>query len=142
LSDRPLYTISVAAELVGVQQSTLREWENRGLVRPARRNGLRLYSDNDVRRLRFVRQLVEKGLNLTGIGYLISLYPCWFLDGCPKCARRTDRSGCAKACWKEEGTYCLTALDDVHLCQSCEYNPARQPSPNAAVLTCALDRTG
>lgn len=123
MGERPLYTISVVADLIGVRQSTLREWERQGLIRPPRRNGLRLYSDNDLRRLRFINGLLAKGLNLAGVNYLISLYPCWFLDSCPKCIRRTERSDCSRQCWKEEGTYCITALDDASLCQSCEHYP-------------------
>ncbi|MHB1414533.1 MAG: MerR family transcriptional regulator [Chloroflexota bacterium] len=123
MGERPLYTISVVADLVGVRQSTLREWEKQELVTPPRRNGLRLYTDNDLRRLRFIGSLVERGLNLAGVRYLISLYPCWHLDACPKCIRKTERSDCSRECWKEEGTFCMTSLDDVSVCDSCEYYP-------------------
>ena len=125
VGERPLYTISVVSDLIGVGQATLREWERQGLVRPARRNGLRLYSDNDLKRLRFIYQLLEKGLNLAGASYLVGLYPCWFYDSCPTCARKTERSDCARLCWKEDGTYCITALDETGLCQTCEYCPSR-----------------
>jgi MerR family transcriptional regulator, heat shock protein HspR len=121
LGERALYTISIVADLIGVGQATLREWERQGLVRPSRRNGLRLYSDNDLRRLRFIFELLEKGLNIAGVSYLVGLYPCWFFDACPTCARKTERSDCARVCWKEVGTYCVTALDGVDLCQSCEH---------------------
>ncbi len=126
MGEKPLYTISVVADLIGVGQATLREWERQGLLCPSRRNGLRLYSDNDLLRLRFIAGLLEKGINLAGAKYLISLYPCWSLDGCPQCTRKTTRSDCARVCWKEEGTYCVTALDDVDLCRTCEYNPERR----------------
>lgn len=121
MGERPLYTISVVADLIGVGQATLREWERQGIVRPARRNGLRLYSDNDLRRLRFVYQLLQKGLNLAGVSYLVGLYPCWFFDSCPTCARKTERSDCARLCWKEDGTYCVTALDAAGPCETCAY---------------------
>jgi len=128
VSETPLYTISVVADLIGVRQSTLREWERQGLLRPPRRNGLRLYSDNDLKRLRFIHKFLDKGLNLAALSYLISLYPCWFLDACPKCIHKTERSNCARECWKEEGTYCLTALDATSLCETCEYYPEREAS--------------
>jgi MerR family transcriptional regulator/heat shock protein HspR len=136
VNEKALYTISVVSDLVGVGQATLRDWERHGLVRPPRRNGLRLYSDNDLHRLRFIYKFLEKGLNLAGVRYLISLYPCWFLDGCPKCTCKTVRSNCARECWKEEGTYCITALDETGLCESCPYFPgngvAGEPLPACA----------
>ena len=52
MPDRPRYMISVAAELAGLHPQTMRMYENRGLVRPARTpGGTRLYSENDVERL-------------------------------------------------------------------------------------------
>ena len=67
-SDRPIYMISVAAELVGMHPQTLRVYETKGLVRPQRTpGGTRLYSDADVERLRIVQRLTtELGLNLAG----------------------------------------------------------------------------
>ena len=56
MSDRPMYMISVAAELVGMHPQTLRIYETKGLVRPKRTpGGTRLYSEADVERLRIVR---------------------------------------------------------------------------------------
>ena len=51
-SDRPIYMISVAADLVGMHPQTLRIYENKGLVRPKRTPGnTRLYSERDLERL-------------------------------------------------------------------------------------------
>jgi MerR family transcriptional regulator/heat shock protein HspR len=63
------YMISVAAELVGMHPQTLRMYEQKGLLRPQRTAGnTRLYSDNDVERLRLIQQLTtEVGLNLAGV---------------------------------------------------------------------------
>lgn len=47
--DMPLYTIGVAAELIGTTNQTLRLYENHGLVKPARKNKNRFYSENDIR---------------------------------------------------------------------------------------------
>lgn len=138
MDEKPLYTISVVADLVGVGQATLRDWERHGLVRPPRRNNLRLYSDNDLRRLRFIAKFLAKGLNLAGVGYLVSLYPCWFLDGCPKCTCKTVRSNCARECWKEEGTYCITALDETGLCETCPYFPGNSVAPGEPMPACEL----
>ena len=75
MPDRPRYMISVAAELVGMHPQTLRMYESRGLVRPARTpGGTRLYSENDLERLRLVQQLTtELGLNLAGVEHVIRL---------------------------------------------------------------------
>jgi MerR family transcriptional regulator, heat shock protein HspR len=67
--------ISVAAELVGMHPQTLRIYESKGLVRPQRTRGnTRLYSDADVERLREIQRLTtELGLNLAGVGHVLSL---------------------------------------------------------------------
>ncbi|HZO50099.1 MAG TPA: helix-turn-helix transcriptional regulator [Gaiellaceae bacterium] len=75
MNDRPRYMISVAAELVGMHPQTLRMYESRGLVRPARTpGGTRLYSDADLERLRLIQRLTtELGLNLAGVEHVIRL---------------------------------------------------------------------
>jgi len=75
VSDRPIYMISVAAELVGMHPQTLRIYENKGLVRPQRTpGGTRLYSEADVERLRIIQRLTtELGLNLAGVELVLRL---------------------------------------------------------------------
>jgi MerR family transcriptional regulator, heat shock protein HspR len=75
MSDRPIYMISVAAELVGMHPQTLRLYENKGLVRPQRTpGGTRLYSEADVERLRIIQRLTtELGLNLAGVELVLRL---------------------------------------------------------------------
>ena len=72
---RPRYMISVAAELAGLHQQTLRMYEQKGLVRPRRTAGnTRLYSDADVERLRLIQRLTtELGLNLAGVERVLHL---------------------------------------------------------------------
>ncbi len=74
-SQEPVYTISVAARLVGVRPRTLRLYEEMGLICPKRRaTGHRLYSQEEVDRLIFIRQLYEiKRINLAGIKFLLEL---------------------------------------------------------------------
>src|SRR5215469_1980395 len=74
-SDRPIYMISVAAELVGMHPQTLRMYETKGLVRPQRTpGGTRLYSEADIERLRIVQRLTgELGLNLAGVELVLRL---------------------------------------------------------------------
>ncbi|MFD6952011.1 MerR family transcriptional regulator [Nocardiopsis sp. TSRI0078] len=73
-SARGLYTISVAAELAGIAPQSLRSYEERGLVAPARTDGgTRMYSDDDIARLRRVAELAAQGVNLAGIGRILEL---------------------------------------------------------------------
>jgi MerR family transcriptional regulator, heat shock protein HspR len=74
-SERPIYMISVAAELVGMHPQTLRMYETKGLVRPRRTpGGTRLYSEADIERLRIVQRLTtELGLNLAGVELVLRL---------------------------------------------------------------------
>ena len=72
---RGRYMISVAADLAGLHPQTLRMYETRGLVRPARTpGGTRLYSEHDVDRLRLIQRLTsELGLNLAGVEHVLRL---------------------------------------------------------------------
>src|SRR5450759_3108701 len=74
-SDRPLYMISVAAQLAGVHPQTLRIYERKLLVSPQRSSGnTRLYSDADIERIRLIQQLTqEEGINLAGVTRIIEL---------------------------------------------------------------------
>jgi MerR family transcriptional regulator/heat shock protein HspR len=72
---RPVYVISVAAELVRVHPRTLRIYEGEGLICPARtRTNIRLYSDQDIRRVLWIRHLTQNlGVNLAGVRVLFEL---------------------------------------------------------------------
>ncbi len=73
-ADRGLYVISVAAELAGVHPQTLRIYERRGLLDPARTGGgSRRYSQADIDRLRRISELTEAGLNLAGVKAVMEL---------------------------------------------------------------------
>ena len=74
-ASRPVYIISVAAELVSVHPRTLRIYEGEGLVCPARTpSNIRLYSENDIRRVLWIRHLTQKlGVNLAGVRVLFEL---------------------------------------------------------------------
>jgi MerR family transcriptional regulator, heat shock protein HspR len=71
---RAVYVISVAAELAGMHPQTLRIYERRGLVEPARTSGgNRRYSEADVQRLHRIHGLVEDGMNLAGVAKVLEL---------------------------------------------------------------------
>ncbi|MDQ1663276.1 MAG: MerR family transcriptional regulator, heat shock protein HspR [Blastococcus sp.] len=74
-SDRGVFMISVAAELAEMHPQTLRMYESRGLIEPKRSpKGTRLYSQDDVQRLRRIQQMTaELGLNLAGVERVLAL---------------------------------------------------------------------
>src|SRR5256884_4712977 len=73
--ERPVYVISVAASILSVHPRTLRIYEEEGLVCPARTpTNIRLYSENDVRRIMWIRHLTQNlGVNLAGGRILFEL---------------------------------------------------------------------
>jgi len=73
-SSIPRYVISVAARLVGVAPHTLRLYEQKGLLQPARSHGRnRLYSDADIVRSRRIAELARQGVNLAGIRLILEV---------------------------------------------------------------------
>ena len=71
---RSIYVISVAAELAGMHPQTLRIYERRGLLHPARTaGGNRRYTDEDIARLRRIAELATSGMNLEGIRHVMAL---------------------------------------------------------------------
>ena len=74
-ASRPVYVISVAASLAGCHPRTLRIYEEEGLVDPVRtQTNIRLYSDDDLRRVRAIRYLTQvRGVNLAGVKLLLQL---------------------------------------------------------------------
>lgn len=71
---RPVYMISVAAELAGVHPQTLRAYEQKGLVTPQRTSGnTRRYSQADIERLELINELTSEGINLAGVMRILDL---------------------------------------------------------------------
>ena len=72
--NRPLYMISVAAELAGVHPQTLRAYEQKGLVTPQRTSGnTRMYSQADIERLGLVNELTNERITLAGVTRILDL---------------------------------------------------------------------
>ena len=72
--DRAVYVISVAAELAGVHAQTLRIYERKGVLEPARTpGGSRRYSEIDIALLRRIQELTNEGLNLAGVKRVLDL---------------------------------------------------------------------
>jgi MerR family transcriptional regulator, heat shock protein HspR len=73
-AERAVYIISVAAELAGVHPQTLRIYERKGLLHPARTAGnTRRYSERDIDRLREIQYLTTRGVNLAGVKLIMEL---------------------------------------------------------------------
>jgi MerR family transcriptional regulator/heat shock protein HspR len=74
MEHRAVYVISVAAELAGVHPQTLRIYERKGLLDPARTmGGSRRYSERDIAQLRRISELTAAGLNLAGVKLVMEL---------------------------------------------------------------------
>jgi len=115
-----LFPIGIISELLDIHPETLRVWERHGIVKPIRRSGRRYYTDTDLKRLRFIKSLMDENLNLPAIQYFLQLYPCWQMDTCPKCMHMSNIASCVKKSWKNEGYYCQVEPGE-NTCISCEY---------------------
>jgi len=125
MQNRPVYPIGVVSELLNVHPETIRVWERYGVIRPRRRSGKRFYSENDLKRLRFIQRLIAEALNLPAIRHYLRLYPCWQLDDCPACMHASKLLVCGKPCWKEDGTYCQVSGDE-DTCSNCEFRREKE----------------
>lgn len=116
----PLYPIGIVAELIGTTDQTLRLYEKHGLIRPSRRNKNRYYSENDIKWLRCVRELIhKKKISIEGIKRLLDYAPCWEITECSedrrnKCSAYIDRT---KACWELNRLICNR--EDGKMCEDC-----------------------
>lgn len=75
-ANRPVYVISIAAGLAGCHPRTLRIYEDEGLLEPVRTDtNIRLYSDDDLQRVRVIRYLTQvRGVNLAGVKLLLQFH--------------------------------------------------------------------
>ena len=105
----PLYPIGVVSELLGTTDQTLRLYEKHGLISPARRNKNRFYSENDIKWLRCVRDLIHvKKISIEGIKKLLQYAPCWEITSCPDDQRERCNAFIVKSkpCWELNKTIC------------------------------------
>ena len=129
--DMPLYTIGVVAELLGTTNQTLRLYEKHGLVKPFRKNKNRFFSENDVKWLFCIRELIHnKKISIEGIKKLLNYAPCWEIMDCPedrknKCLSYRDRM---KPCWELNQFICKRNSDAA--CKECVVFLQRQKIPS------------
>lgn len=88
----PVYTIGIAAKFLKVCPDTLRIWERKGLIKPARLGKNRFYSKCDIERLEYIKDLIQrKRINIQGVKNIMNITRCWELKECkPK-----ERNACA-----------------------------------------------
>lgn len=120
-STTPVYTLSITASLSGIQVHSIRQYIDRGLIIPFRKESNRnLFSQVDILRLKYIHKLlVDDGLNISGIRFLLALVPCWAIRQCST----EDREKCqgffsnAYPCWEasEKGILCKNTI-----CRECE----------------------
>ena len=110
--DTPLYSISVAAELLDVSVHTLRLYESEGLIIPFKKDSKhRLYSENDILRLKCIRDSIkQKKFSISSIKTIYSMIPCWSIKKCPEKERVNCMafSSISEPCWtiKHENNIC------------------------------------
>jgi len=125
----PLYPIGIVAELIGTTDQTLRLYEKHGLIKPARRNKNRFYSENNIKWLRCLRDLIHnKKISIEGIKKLLDYAPCWEINSCPderkgKCSAYIDKT---KPCWELNRMTCNT--ESGRICEDCVVFISRQAS--------------
>ncbi|MBF0458929.1 MAG: MerR family transcriptional regulator [Nitrospirae bacterium] len=118
--DRPLYTIGVAAELAGITAQTLRLYEKHGLIKPLRKNKNRFYSENDIKWLNCIRDLVhDRKVSIEGLKLLLEYAPCWEITHCPEQKRTQCSAFVNKAlpCWELNKKRCRH--NDGMACTNC-----------------------
>jgi len=116
----PLFPIGIVAELLGTTDQTLRLYEKHGLIKPARKNKNRYYSENDVKWLRCIRELIHtKKISIEGIKKLLEYAPCWEITECSKdrrsrCSAFIDK---ARPCWELNRLICQR--ESGKICEDC-----------------------
>ena len=114
--NRAVYVISVAAELAGVHPQTLRIYERKGLLDPARTaGGSRRYSERDLERLQRIAELTDEGLNLAGVKRVLELEA--EIDG----LRERARASCSSASTTRPSRSAASAAS------SCRWMPPSRP---------------
>jgi MerR family transcriptional regulator/heat shock protein HspR len=82
--DEAIFTIGMAAKILGVHQRTLRNYEDSGLIRPLRKGKWRYYSMRDIKWIECLREMIhEHGISVNAVKKLLSYTPCWNIIDCP-----------------------------------------------------------
>ena len=120
-STTPIYTLSVTSTLSGIPVHSIRQYIDKGLIIPFRKESNRnLFSQVDILRLKYIHKLLnEDGLNIAGIRSILALIPCWAIRECSAREREKCQAFQSDAfpCWEasEKGTLCKNTN-----CRECE----------------------
>lgn len=69
-----VYVMQVASMLTGMHPQTMRKYERAGFLSPSRHYSTRMYSDDDIARLKMIKHLVDnEGLNIAGVGLALKI---------------------------------------------------------------------
>ena len=99
-SSRPLYSIGVAAEILGISARMLREYEKAGLIKPARIGGKRNYSNNDLHFIMNIKFYLEDvGMTITALKVFYLSAPCWQIKQCGQ-KNCPAYHNCDVKCWE------------------------------------------
>ena len=117
----PVYTIGVAARLLGVHPRTLRLYENEGFIKPSRNseNANRLYSEKEIRQVECIRNLLKKeGMNIKSLKAVFGLVPCWKLNRCiGNKSSCESRKKSLDICWLKESEGSTNKFEEK--CKTC-----------------------
>jgi MerR family transcriptional regulator/heat shock protein HspR len=128
----PLYPIGIVAELMGTTDQTLRLYEKHGLIKPARRNKNRYYSENDIKWLRCLRDLIHnRKISIQGIKKLLNYAPCWEITECSEerrnsCTAYIDKT---KPCWELNRLICNR--ESGKICEDCVVYLSKKLAPKS-----------
>ena len=120
-STTPVYTLSTASTLSGIPVHSIRQYIDKGLIIPFRKDSNRhLFSQVDILRLNYIEKLLnEGGLNIAGIRSILALIPCWSIRECSLEEREKCQAfqSSTYPCWEasEKGTLCKNTN-----CRECE----------------------
>lgn len=113
--NKPLYSIGIASELLGVHPRTLRIYEKEGLINPARKGGKRLFSKDDLQWIECLRHLIhDENISIPGIKKLLEYAPCWKIKGCKDKDKCSVKRCKGSKCWEMAQNTCQKC------CDSCE----------------------
>lgn len=115
-----LYTIGEAADLIGVSVPTIRMYEREGLIIPLQKASRhRLFAEGDLERIRSIRRTIStEKVSIAGMRRLMSLVPCWKMNGCSAeqkatCPRFADEGS---PCWMVSGKTWQSKSDECRNC--------------------------
>ncbi len=119
--DLPLYPIGIVSDLLGTTDQTLRLYEKHGLIKASRRGRNRYYSENDIKWLQCLRDLIHiKKISIQGIKKLFEYAPCWEITDCPHKIRETCSAyiNNTKPCWELNKMICKRK-ESMKTCEDC-----------------------